>query len=506
MKIIKELATLIHPQKLESSIFGLDLNGSSEDLMTLFNGVLQGQFHTDEEARALLFPDEESSQKYRKLKTKLRWSLKNAVLYFNEKDNKLNEYQKAYYACHKDWATVKILITLNAVNSAVNIALGAYRKAKRYEFNHLARDIASFLSLHYANRRGNLEKFEWYNTQKKTLQALVHQEEQAQEMYCRLVLQLVHKKAFTKGKGIIASEAVQALDHMMSEKPSFQLQQYYFLIKLLDKTASLDALGTIKVCHEAVDCFSKKSFKATVPLKIFYFHQLSTFIQLRRYEEAYQVVDKCFKLVEEGKFNWFKFYEIYFLLAIHTSEYELAFEIFRKITTHAKFQFLSPRQQGVWKIFQAKLYLLYRLDRLKEEPLLGKRNIKFKLGKFKNETAIFSKDKKGLNASVLIAELSLLIVEGKLDQFIDRLDATRLYAYRHLQTETTNRCFRFFLMFVKLQKEVMTPGQLQLHSDQHLNAIDKLPENRPAVIELEIIPYEQLWEYLISSILTFEDK
>ena len=132
------------------------------------------------------------------------------------------------------------------------------------------------------------------------------------------------------------------------------------------------------------------------------------YVQLRDFFNGKQAAEKCLKLLEEGTFNWFKYYEMYFVLCMHTEQYDQAFQIYNKIVNHRRFSFLQSNIKEIWKIYGAYLDYLIANGKvpIAEE---AKSVFKFKLGKFLNETPIFSKDKRGLNIAILVIQILFLV-------------------------------------------------------------------------------------------------
>lgn len=104
----------------------------------------------------------------------------------------------------------------------------------------------------------------------------------------------------------------------------------YYLIEVTSFTSVHDYQRAIGVCRRAIDTFTAKGFDVKLPLQVFYYQQLLCHIQLGQFEEGQEVAKTCLALIEEGTFNWFKYYELYTtILAFHTHNYQQALCIYQ---------------------------------------------------------------------------------------------------------------------------------------------------------------------------------
>lgn len=143
------------------------------------------------------------------------------------------------------------------------------------------------------------------------------------------------------------------------------------------------------------------------------------------------MVGRCECSFEEGSFNWFKLQELFFLLAMHTGHYDDAYRLYEKVTHYPKF---SDKQiVEMWKIFQAYTYYLVKIGKVSGKIMSSKMS-KFKINKFLNEIPLFSKDKSGMNISVLIVQILHFIADRDYDESIERIDNISKYLTRYVRT------------------------------------------------------------------------
>ena len=134
-----------------------------------------------------------------------------------------------------------------------------------------------------------------------------------------------------------------------------------------------------------------------------------------------------------------------------------------------------------------------------EDPSLDENSkSNFKIGKFLNEVPVFSKDKRGLNVSIIIVQIMLLLKQKKYNAIIDKMAGLERYSSRYLNMFNTYRCNCFIKMLLQLEKRSFHPIAVQRHTEKYMEKLQKVPlEKSEAVLEMEIIPYDTLWKMIL---------
>lgn len=500
MQILRELVHIVTKNKVRS----IEIIGNSSDNKSMVNefyeGILEDKFRTDTSAADHFYESDENNPNYKKLKNRLKNRLINTVFFIDVKQPSYSKRQRAYYECYKDWAAVKILSGKHARLSSISLSHKILKQAKKYEFTELVLDIARFLRLHYGTREGNVKKYEFYNTMFKEYEDAWFKENLAEELYSELVTKYVNSKATQTELFEKAEEYYQRLKESMEQRDTYKLHLCGNLIKIIKHISVNDYATTIKVCNEGIEFFKSKDYNATVPIQIFLHQQLICYTQLRQFGEGERVAQECLSFIEEGSFNWFKHQELYFLLSMHTGEYQKAYTIFEAATAHRRFQFLGPNVKETWKIYEAYLHYLVMVKRI--EPYeRDKRFTKFKLGKFLNETPIYSKDKRGMNIPILVIQILFMILQHKYNDAIDRIEAIEKYCSRYLRKDDTFRSNCFIKMLLQIPISGFHKAGVIRRAEKYLQRLHSMPidvANQSS--EIEIIPYEELWQFALESL------
>jgi hypothetical protein len=490
MKDIQELAYIIKQLQLKV----LNPTGQPMDRDTIlyrfYQGLERGEFATDEGAEKVLYPEGASAAKYRRLKSTLRDRMLSAIAAFEANGNDFSDYQRAYYTCHRDWLTVKILIGQNANTAAIGQAIRLLKEVQRYEFTMLTMDIAAYLAYQFGLRESNDKKFREANELYTNCRLLIDAECMAEQFYMQLMVKVVNQLAPNKEVATLAEEYYQQIAGKMHQFSSYKLYLYGNMINMMRYSAINQFEAVLPICNDAIAFFEKKPFEARVPLQMFYYQKLLCLIQLRQFEESREVAKRCINLTNEGNFNWFKYKELYLKLTFYSQNYSEGAHIIKAVLSHTRFDFLPDSNKELWKIYESYSYLLAKMGKID-----GLSTNKFKLNKFVNETRIFSKDKSGMNVAIIVLKTMYLLVERRYDQILDDVVGIERYCSRYLSNQNSLRSSNFIKMLLQIPLGQFDAILVEKRAKRYFKGLDKNPRLlHDQTYEVEIIPYETLWE------------
>ncbi len=498
MQDLRELTYLLGKNTIKAGHILPDMPDSK--LVGLYEGIVNDQFYTDEEAAAELYNDDKENRSYQKLRNDLKKRLVNALFLMDFKQLSSTQRQVAYYECHKDWAAAMLLMGKKAKVAGIALCRKIIRQAKKYEFTELVLHVAGTLRLHYGTLEGDYAKFELYNKMFKEYTDIWQEENQAEELYTELIIKYINNKATKTEIHAIASDYYARLQDSMQRYDSYRLHLCGNLIRLMIYSSVNDYKNTVQVCDEAIAFFEAKEYLANVPLQVFFYQKIVCYTQLRQYRQGKSAAEKCLAFIESGAFNWFKLQELYLLLAFHTGQYQQAYNTLRKVVLQKQFATLPPNILEMWKIYEAYVYYLCRIEKI-SPARNDKRYARFRPGKFGNETPIFSKDKRGMNIPILIIQILFMIEEQKFNKVIDKIEAIEKYCSRYLRQDDTFRSNCFIKMLLQIPAANFHRAAVLRKSEDLLKKLKSVPiEMANQTHEIEIIPYEDLWNFAINTL------
>jgi hypothetical protein len=498
-----ELVSLTQKTKLKgSNLIGLILEPGTR-MEQLYEAIASKKVSTDEEA-ILLFGAKgaEEQKNLSSLKNKLKDRLIDSIFLLDFKDPGFTSRQKAFFECYKKWSAAMMLLTRNAKITGIDLLEKLARHAATFEFTELSLDILRVLKLQYSTVDGDFKKYEAAKDSYQKYEQLWLNESKAEQYYQELMMRYTNSKSTKKEVLELAKTYYEELAPIMEANQSFKMHLFGRLIHLFIYNSVNDYKNTALLCEEAIAFFDKKPYDSGLPLQVFYYNLVVCYLQLREFEKGQDAIKRCEYFFEEGSFNWFKLQELFFLLAMHTGHYQNGCELYDKVINHPKFEEKQPQIKEMWRIFEACLYYLYKIGKVSEEeaPAVLK---KFKPGKFFNNMPIFSKDKRGMNITILILQILYFIADQDYDKSIDRIEAIEKYLVRYLKEDDTARSNSFIKMLMQIPIGNFHRENVLRKVEKYFKALKGLPlEAANQSHEIEIIPYEVLWEYNVETLGT----
>ncbi|MEO6760041.1 MAG: hypothetical protein ABIO24_11360 [Saprospiraceae bacterium] len=467
----------------------------------LFEAILDKKVETDEDAKALFGGAQEAEPaKLSSLKNKLKERLVDSVFLLNFKDSHFPSRQKAFFECYKRWSAAMSLLICNAKLTGIDLLERLMRHTVHFEFTELTLDILRVLKLQYSTVDGDVKKYEATKAQYRSYETVWRMESKAEEYYSELMIQFINSKSTKLELTELAKAYYAELEPYMQECQSFKLHLFGRMIHILVYNTINDYTSTARLCEDAIAFFDKKDYDSGLPLQVFYYNLIVCYLQLKEFDKGQAVIDRCEYYFEEGTFNWFKLQELFFLLAMHTGHYDDAYRLYVKVTGYPRFEDKAIQITEMWRIFQAYVFFLVKIGQVSPE-LVTDKAAKFKLGKFLNEITLYSKDKRGMNISILIIQILYSIAERNYEQSADRIDGIEKYCSRYLKEGSTFRSNCFIKMLLQIPGAFFHREAVLRKTDRYKKQLLTTPlEIANQTHEVEIIPYETLWDLTVESL------
>jgi hypothetical protein len=494
MRELIELVNVLNIQRLKADgLWNIVMEPNSK-LEQLYNALAEGTVRSDEEAIALLYPAPQKSKAYPSLKNKLKERLTNTVFLLDFHEAGYTDRQKAFFECNKKWAAASVLLSKNAKLIGIDILENLLRHTSLFEFTDLTLSILYTLRLHYGTIAGDQKKYSYYRDLYKQYQAMSWMENEAEELYTHLVSHYVGSKATKELLGEKALEYYERIAPHLAASDSFRLHLCGRLIQTIIYSSRNDYAATAAVCEDAIRFFEQKTFDSKLPLQAFYYQLVVCYTQMKAFEKGQQIISRYQAIFDEGSFNWFKLQELYLLLSMHTRHYTDAWHCHERVVQHARFESQPTQIREMWKIYGAYVHYLLSAGKVEGRDDLPETG-KFRMGKFLNEIPTFSQDKRGMNIPILIVQILFLILDREYDEAIDRIEAIEKYCSRYLKQNDTFRSNCFIKMLLQMPSAAFHRDAVLRKAQKYFEQLQSVPmEIANQTHEIEIIPYEDLWE------------
>lgn len=464
--------------------------------MQLYEGIYYRKFRSDAEAIQALYGDGVIGSKYSKLKNDLENRLLNVLLASDLTNAQMNARQKAYFKYFKIWGAANVLLRLGIINYSTRILEKTLKHFEKNEFTLLSLETAVLLRNHYYRHLGDAKKGAYYNEKIEVLLAQYNAEVILSGYMEQIVVHYVKEKGNNSHLDSFIDECITKAKAILPEQISATIT---YRMKMLEVTKYMnlhDYETTADICEKVVAYFEKNKQHFRTYIIIFINQWIISCTQLKAYQKATELVQKALFYLQTGEFNWFKLMEYRTQLAFYKQDYSLAYSTYKQVIRHPNLNALPEPVQEEWRLYEAYAQFAFLAGKVEEIKNGSK---KFKVHKFLNDISIFSQDKKGLNIPIMIIHISYLLMYQKYNSIIDKMESLDKYRQRYLLTEKHVRSNIFIKMLLLLVKNNFNPKTARIEVKHLLEELVKHPFNiLTSDHELEIIPYEHLWELLLS--------
>ena len=500
MQTLRELAKLISTTRLN-----LPNNGKQGQRMEqLLNAIKADEQLDDDAAAELIFGKGKDRRypSYKKLKHQLKYELVAALLKVepgvNDDDGRRAFVQNR---CRQLCTSASICLYSGATDAALSLFEQALTIAEDNRFTILAAEAAHELVRIYANKRFDRKKLELYLAKAASYE---------NERHALLDLERDMCQAFGHYIGNDSPEKIVALGFQAMKKHAEMAQETssarfitdYYLLQIRSAFAIKDYSSAAIHSQTAIKRLkSTKDSRSTAAITTFYSTALSSLIQLKEFERGTEVLNDLQSLIPKGSQNFFKMLESAMLLSLRSGHYQEAYNWYKKYNTKQARKVLPTIQQEAFAIYRGYLFLLASMDFI-EIGAEDDRFSSFRIARFMNQTEGYSKEKQRHNVNILIIQMLYFIISRKYNSAIDRIEPLQKYCSRHLRKSSdTYRSNCFIRMLLEVPINAFHRAAVERKAAKWIAKLEEMPSdivNQP--LELEIIPYESLWQIVLSSL------
>ena len=286
-----------------------------------------------------------------------------------------------------------------------------------------------------------------------------------------------------------ALAAVEEIERASQLGRTFRVVQLHFRLKAAYLQIEENYEETLLLCNEYEDILNRdfRSFADTAALGEVYLKRAVCYSQIRDFREGSLAVEKCTKLIPYGSNNWFNLQEHNFLLSTHCLSFGSAREVYDLTVNHQRFISLPDYLRERWDVFRHHLEFA-------ESKVPKSTNLSGVL----KHLPVYSKDKSGFRASLLVLQTLILIDRGDFKSVLGRMDALRKYRLRHLKGEGHNQSNLFFKVLSTLEK---CSFDISLTIVKAASEIKQLRERSKKNLEgIQILPYTWMWDHIVESL------
>jgi hypothetical protein len=494
IKILQEISSLVTDFTKNNRY--LSLKGEDDSNLKyqkLIRGLSQKSFVSDEQAIASIYGNKLGTKTFDMLKSRAKEHLVSMIFQLDTEKKFKSSYDKAYYTACKNLLAGTILLLQNKQHSGREHLKLTVSICKKFYFTDLS--LVALRMLRYESSfSGSKKTYYGYDSELKKAQKTLDAELMAEQLNQEIILEIVRSMA---SKDELISKTKDSYELLqktikISDTYTTRINMYRVGIRYFESID--DYNNVIKVADECEKYLKEHPHLIQkVRLGEMNLHKLNGSLHIRDYENGSKYAAACMTLFNSGTLNWLIFLEYYFLLSLHTGNYEKAAEIYQQVMGHSSYDGYPAQNKEKWKIFESFLsYALPQSSRLQKS---------FNVYKFINEVPLFSKDKAGYNLSIIVAQILLLINMGQYEKILDKAEPLKLYASRYIRKEKNPRSYYFIkMLLVMIQYDFEPKKTAQIANKFFVKLKESHLGEQSEVETLEVIPYDLLWPEILQKL------
>lgn len=500
MTDLKEFANVIDGYKLRQvEVLTRPLRPGVQETRykIMYHALAEGQVCNEIEGAKLLGLDVKG-RPFRRFLLEFRRRLFAPLLFLDtENSSNFNPTQKANFECLRKLATFQTLVYRHCPENACILAKAIIELAIQNDVTLVALEMATFLKRYYVERVPDLEQYLYYQACVERLRLDWVAENKAMESYQAVIAPAVKFKSTQLQISKRAQALVESLSLYKERCNTIIFVSGYYATRYIGEMARFHWHDAIAVCDEAIRSLNDKLCTSPRIMAVFKVHKVICLTMLDRYAEALSLNSEVIQAEIEGSRNWFLYLDNQLLVSLKASKYKSAYEAATKIYSNRSFATMPESIKESWTLLAAYLILADRNESINRAIQLEK-VLNFRLNKFLNQVPNYSKDKKGLNVPILIAQFLFLLQAKDFDQAHDKLIALRKYRVKHFNAEDGYyRTQLFIRMLCSVAGTAFNKKLFLKKTADMIKTVTQIPKGHPDQhFKIEIIPYEILWQWV----------
>ena len=498
MKRIQELVQACTPGVLRRALRREGETGTASLTYQLYRHLRACKLDEDAIASKLYGKKANRSHgSYRALKTRLSHLLVEAILEDHVAKPSYRTYEDAYEHGHRQLEVARILMSKRLYASAREIASQTFRRVEDFQIlplNTGLTDILSSLHLGVAYNEKLFAKYHqlyaWYSKAGYDLSII-------NDHYRQVRNHIYANRLAPAEIGRVAAEFVEQDRPLAERNPGVPaIQTMFTQTEITGLTLRGEYEAAIQSANRGIVAIERCKGHSVRSLTMLALSRIDCTIKLRNFPSGVEQIEAARKRVPQGSINDLKVSELAIKLGLLTGEYAYAYQALAEVQHTGLKRLLTVAHQEFWSIIEAYLYLLILAGAIPASARV-KPLEKFRLNKFLNNVPVNVRNKRGANIQVLVLQTVLLILQHKFDESMDRVDALSVYCNRYLRDDENlrnNGIFKLLLILINANFDTVVAAR----KAQKTLAIMQGAAERGQLNDLELIPYEVVWQILLN--------
>lgn len=425
-----------------------------------------------------------------KLQSRVRSKLLNQLYFLDHTDPRHLVSRRYELECLDLLHKVSILYAEREYKLSERLLQRCLRLAETGEFTHYVVQSARMLRNLYAEQRQAIP----YKKVVKTLaraQQILALEEEAEQLYTDTQLALSGTVATRRSVLGLLPERIVHLEGVHRRARSFTTYNIVYRIRLAHEELQGNYQEIIRVTSAASRRLREGKLNARrFDIRFNHFMSIYAYLRSRQPVQGLRLAEEYNRDFHPSSSNWFYFQEHHVLLALHAEQYERAQQLLVVITKNPSYLIQREAALQRWDLY--KSYIDFVLPPQRVTTARQRQMAQWVL-----QLPEYSRDKRGHNVAILVLQLLHFLRERNLEEVLLRLERLRKYQQRHLYEPATLRSRLFLRLLQLIVERNFDAAQAAERGAPLLQQLRDTPPPGEAFAEVEIIPYEHLWELVL---------
>ena len=426
-----------------------------------------------------------------KLQSRVRSKLLNQLYFLDHSDTRHLVSRRYELECLDLLHKVSILYAEREYKLTERLLLRCLRLAETGEFTQYIVQSARMLRNLHAEQRQVIAYKKASKLLQKAQQLLVWEDE-AEQLYTDTQLALSGTVAARRAVLALLPGRIEQLEALHRRARSFTTYNNMYRARLAYEELQGNYQEMIRVTAAASRRLRDGKLNARrFDVRFNHFVSIYAYLRSRQPVQGLRLAEEYSRDFHPSSGNWFYFQEHHVLLALHAQQYERAQQLMGVIMKNPAYTIQREAALQRWDLYKA--YIEFVLPPQRVTTARQRQMAQWVL-----QLPEYSRDKRGHNVAILVLQLLHFLREHDLEAVLLRLERLRKYQQRHLYEPTTIRSRLFLRLLQLIVEKSFDAAQTAERGKALLQQLRDTPPPGEAFSEVEIIPYEHLWELVLT--------
>lgn len=430
-----------------------------------------------------------------KLQSRVRNKLLNHLYFLDHSDPRLLVSRRYELECLDLLHKVSILYAEREYKLSERLLQRCLRLAEDGEFTQYVVQCARLLRNLYAEQQQAIP-YQKVATVLRRAQQVLAWEDEAEQLHTETQLALSGTVASRRAVLAVLPDRIARLDALHRRARSFTTYNMGYRARLAYEELQGNYQEMIRVTALASRRLRDGKLNARrFDIRFNHFVSVYAYLRSRQPVQGLRLAEEYTRDFHPSSGNWFYFEEHHVLLALHAQEYERAQQLMSIIAKNPGYPMQREAALQRWDLYRS--YIDFVLP-----PPRNTTARQRQLAQWVLVLPEYSRDKRGHNVAILVLQLLHFLREQNQEAVMLRLERLRKYQQRHLHEANTLRSRLFMRLLPLIVEKNFDAVRVAERGKGLLQQLRDTPPPGEAFAEVEIIPYEHLWELALDLLRT----